>query len=281
MYTLPWVWHVYLIPIWGCFYLPLLPLKQLIIRQYHCNFGLFCQCYPQAKMSMNASNISPHPLFGVGTFLRNYQLKIWNYIILPYSLYTYVLHRCVLKIMISTFQITYGNLKRSLLRTMILVLNFTEILIWLWICLRETVIPFTMVIQWSIHLNVKDSYLIAFFLVIEYCLVAILSHSTIKSHCQILLKTNLLSLLLRVAESFPNNIRLKSLIGKIIANMCLFQENHTQLAASGWIGVLAKWSRDKNILINLPALKALANLDQKFADCSYGPGIYLMLPNDR
>ena len=120
-----------------------------------------------------------------------------------------------------------------------------------------------------------------FFSVIEYCLVAILSHSTIKSHCQILLKTNLLSLLLRVAESFPNNIRLKSLIGKIIANMCLFQENHTQLAASGWIGVLAKWSRDKNILINLPALKALANLDQKFADCSYGPGIYLMLPNDR
>ena len=117
--------------------------------------------------------------------------------------------------------------------------------------------------------------------VIEYCLVAILSHSTIKSHCQILLKTNLLSLLLRVADSFPNNIRLKSLIGKIIANMCLFQENHTQLAASGWIGVLAKWSRDKNILVNLPALKALANLDQKFADCSYGPGIYLMLPNDR
>ena len=94
--------------------------------------------------------------------------------------------------------------------------------------------------------------------VIEYCLVAILSHSTIKSHCQILLQnTSLLPLLQRIIEDFPDNIRLKSLVGKIIANICLFSETHKSLFASGWIGILAKWSRDPNILINLPASKAL------------------------
>ena len=118
--------------------------------------------------------------------------------------------------------------------------------------------------------------------VIEYCLVAILSHSTIKSHCQNLVEnTNLLPLLLRIAQDFPDNLRLISLIGKIIANISLFSETHQSIYASGWVGVLAQWVRNPNILISLPATKALANLDQDYGQCSYAPGIYLVLPNDR
>ena len=118
--------------------------------------------------------------------------------------------------------------------------------------------------------------------VIEYCLIALLSHSTLKSHCQILIQdSNLLPLLIRIAQEFQENVRLKSLIGKIIANICLFAETHQHLYASGWVRILAKWSRDPNIVVNLPAIKALANLDQYYAKNTYAPGIYLMLPNDR
>ena len=118
--------------------------------------------------------------------------------------------------------------------------------------------------------------------VIEYCLVATLSHSTLQSHCQTLIQESvLLPLLLRITEEFPDNLRLKSIIGKIIANISLFPETHKALFASGWIGQLSDWTRDPNLLISLPATKALANLDQEYGQSKYAPGVYLVLPNDR
>jgi len=118
--------------------------------------------------------------------------------------------------------------------------------------------------------------------VIEYSLIATLSHSTMKSHCQILSEeTQLLPLLLRIAQEYPDHLRLKSLIGKILANMSLFTETHHSIFASGWVGVLAQWNRDPNLLVSLPAAKALGNLDQNFASAKFAPGIYLMSPNDR
>jgi len=86
---------------------------------------------------------------------------------------------------------------------------------------------------------------------------------------------------LRITEEFPDNLRLKSIIGKIIANISLFPETHKALFASGWIGQLSDWTRDPNLLISLPATKALANLDQEYGQSKYAPGVYLVLPNDR
>jgi len=118
--------------------------------------------------------------------------------------------------------------------------------------------------------------------VLEFSLVAILSHSTLQSHCQILVQqTHLLPLLLRIAQEYPNHLRLRSLIGKVIANISLFPETHQTIFASGWVRVLAEWNRDQNLLVSLPASKALSNLDQKYGQCKFAPGIYLMSPNDR
>ena len=47
------------------------------------------------------------------------------------------------------------------------------------------------------------------------------------------------------------------------------------------VGKLAHWIRDPNLLISLPATKALGNLDQEYGQCTYAPGVYLVLPNDR
>ena len=48
-------------------------------------------------------------------------------------------------------------------------------------------------------------------------------------------KTLLLPLLARIADEFPENMRLKSIIGKIIANISLFPETHKFLFSSGWV----------------------------------------------
>ena len=100
--------------------------------------------------------------------------------------------------------------------------------------------------------------------IVEYCLQALLSHSTLQSHCMRMLTTPCLPLFVKLVEEFPNNSRIKSIIGKILANMSLFPETHKALFSSGWVGILARWKQSPNLLVTLPATKALCNLDQVF-----------------
>lgn len=114
---------------------------------------------------------------------------------------------------------------------------------------------------------------------IEHCLQALLSHSTVEGQVPLLL--NSLPLFNMVIKEHPNNPRIKSLIGKIISNICLHPQYHQTLFRNGWVGILAGWKQDPNLLVSLPATKALCNLDQHFGVHKYHPGIYLMLPTDR
>ena len=45
--------------------------------------------------------------------------------------------------------------------------------------------------------------------------------------------------------------------------------------------MLAQWKQNPNLLVSLPATKALCNMDQEYGGHKFGPGIYLLLPNDR
>ena len=53
------------------------------------------------------------------------------------------------------------------------------------------------------------------------------------------------------------------------------------LPRSGWVGILASWKQNPNLLVSLPATKALCNMDQEYGGHRFEPGIYLLLPNDR
>ena len=68
--------------------------------------------------------------------------------------------------------------------------------------------------------------------------------------------------------------------GKIVANISLHEETHEAVFRSGWVGILAAWKQDPNLLVTLPATKALCNLDQKYGDV-YMPGVYLLMPEHR
>ena len=70
------------------------------------------------------------------------------------------------------------------------------------------------------------------------------------------------------------------LSGKILANISLHEETHEAVFRSGWVGILAAWKQDPNLLVTLPTTKALCNLDQKYGDV-YMPGVYLLMPEHR
>jgi len=117
--------------------------------------------------------------------------------------------------------------------------------------------------------------------IVEHCLQALLSHSTLKEQCMVMVNSFALPLFTKVIYAHPNNPRLKSLIGKILSNFSLFPSNHDALFKSGWVGTLARWKASNNLLISLPAIKALANMDVEYGEHSFCPGIYMLCPQDR
>lgn len=108
-----------------------------------------------------------------------------------------------------------------------------------------------------------------------------MSHSTVVDQCQVIIDSKTLQVLTLVVQAYPHNPRIKSIIGKILSNISLHTEFHKAIFQSGWVGLLATWKQHENLLISLPATKALCNLDQEYGGHKYEPGIYLMLPNDR
>jgi len=117
--------------------------------------------------------------------------------------------------------------------------------------------------------------------IIEHCLLALLSLSTVEKQCMSLVTSCALPLFTLVVETFPDNPQLKSLIGKILANLSLYPANLEPLFKSGWVGLLASWKQSPNLVVSLPAIKALSNMDQQFSRHLLQPGVYLLLPSDR
>ena len=58
--------------------------------------------------------------------------------------------------------------------------------------------------------------------------------------------------------------------------MAMFPATHMALFKAGFVGILAQWKDDPNLLVTLPATRALANLDSRYGP-KYAPGVYLML----
>ena len=115
---------------------------------------------------------------------------------------------------------------------------------------------------------------------LENCLQALLSHSTLEEHCEKMLETIMLPLFVRIIKSeHGKNPQIKSLIGKIIANMAMFPSTHKALFSAGFVGILSGWKNDPNLLVTLPATRALANLDCQYGP-KYAPGIYLILNDE-
>ena len=92
-----------------------------------------------------------------------------------------------------------------------------------------------------------------------------------------MLKTPMFPLLIRILRENAHNARLQSLVGKILANMAMFPSTHDAIWRSGFVGILSQWKGSANLLVTLPAAKALDNLDGSYSRVKYGPGVYPIL----
>jgi len=117
--------------------------------------------------------------------------------------------------------------------------------------------------------------------IVEHCLQALLSHSTVEDQCAVLITSLALPLFTKVVLAHPNNPRIKSLVGKILSNIALYPSHHESLFKSGWVRTLATWKVSPNLLVSLPATKALANMDVEYGVHTFKPGIYILGPQDR
>lgn len=82
-------------------------------------------------------------------------------------------------------------------------------------------------------------------------------------------------------DTFPHNLKVKSLIGQILANISQHPEYWEAVWRGGWVGRLAEWRSSPHLEVSLPAEKCLANLDAEYGGTIFSPGIYLLAPSDR
>lgn len=96
---------------------------------------------------------------------------------------------------------------------------------------------------------------------LENCLQAIHHHSSLEQHSKDVIDAGGLSVLTNIQNTFEDNLNIKILLSKILSNLSLHSDCLDDIFRSGWIGILAQWSRDKDIQLASPAARALANLD--------------------
>ncbi|XP_066591524.1 protein SERAC1 isoform X2 [Prorops nasuta] len=114
---------------------------------------------------------------------------------------------------------------------------------------------------------------------LENCVHAIYHHSSLEEYSQDLVKSGGLLILMKIQKILHKNIDMCILLAKILSNISLHNEYLEDIFKSGWIGILALWSQNKDIRLSAPAGRALANLDiYESEDIKYPKRIYLLYP---
>lgn len=93
-------------------------------------------------------------------------------------------------------------------------------------------------------------------------------------------KSGVFLALLYFSNKYPDDTQINSLISQILANLSTNQSTKEYLFQDGWIRTLVQYSRSEHLEVSLPAVKALANLDDE-VKATYHNHIYLLSPSYR
>lgn len=111
------------------------------------------------------------------------------------------------------------------------------------------------------------------------CLQSILHHSNMEPYVNDVALHNGIELLMAVYQYFKEDADVAITICNILANVSSNRDILPELYKTGWIGLLASWSRYPNIRLSVPAARALANLDRDDSHCcTYARNVYLLHP---
>lgn len=76
-----------------------------------------------------------------------------------------------------------------------------------------------------------------------------------------LIESGILATLMETLKLFHNDMNLRFLLTKVLANLSVCHAHSNDFFVTGWVGVLARWTRNPDIRIQVTAAKALANMD--------------------
>uniref|UniRef100_W5NHF5 Protein SERAC1 n=1 Tax=Lepisosteus oculatus TaxID=7918 RepID=W5NHF5_LEPOC len=113
------------------------------------------------------------------------------------------------------------------------------------------------------------------------CVEALVQHSKVPSHCEKIVANGGLQLLQRVYQFRRNSQKIQRNIVRIIGNLALCTNVHSDIVQSGWISVLAELMKSSHIMQSSHAARALANLDRDVVQEKYKDGVYILHPQCR
>lgn len=114
---------------------------------------------------------------------------------------------------------------------------------------------------------------------IRKCLEALCHLTQNAEIAKALVDQGFLLTLMETLKVFHADLNLRYLLAKIVANFSVCHENYEDFFVTGWIGVLARWTRNPDIRVQATAAKALANLDiDDIYPSEYRAKIYPLYP---
>lgn len=103
-----------------------------------------------------------------------------------------------------------------------------------------------------------------------------------KQHCRRIVDSGGLLALLEAEKLFHDDIDMKLLISRLVANLSSCEGLSYEFYASGWVGILARWRRDVDMRMQVTADLTLENLDQDDPNgFRYASKIYPLHPRGR
>ncbi|OCT79996.1 protein SERAC1 [Xenopus laevis] len=112
-------------------------------------------------------------------------------------------------------------------------------------------------------------------------LQALLKHSKIPSHCEKIVSGGGLQLLQRIYLLRKDAQKIQRTIMRIIGNLALHENLHSEIVDSGWISILAEAMKSPYVIQSSHAARVLANLDRDTVNEKYHDGIYVLHPQHR
>ncbi|XP_050097459.1 protein SERAC1 isoform X1 [Anopheles aquasalis] len=103
-----------------------------------------------------------------------------------------------------------------------------------------------------------------------------------QENCRRIIESGGLLQLIEVEKLFQNDIDMKLLVSRVVANLSAFEGRGYEFFASGWLHILARWKRDVDMRIQVTADLTLENLDQDDPNgFRYAPKVYPLHPRGR
>lgn len=97
-----------------------------------------------------------------------------------------------------------------------------------------------------------------------------------------LIGVGFLQTLVEIQKLFYYNNEMRFLLSKVLSNLSMCNDVAEDFFVTGWVGLLAEWSKSPDLRVQVTSAKSLANLDlEDISGCVYQPNVYPLYPKTR